>query len=71
MLWAAILTLTLSLPLPQSGAAGKLDRIRHFVVIYQENWSFDALYGRFPGANGIADAGAAAGDSGRGGQRPQ
>ncbi len=60
MLWAAILTLTLSLRLPQSGAAGKLDRINHFVVIYQENWSFDSLYGRFPGANGIADAGAAA-----------
>jgi len=26
-------------------------------VIYQENWSFDSLYGKFPGANGIANAG--------------
>ena len=30
--------------------------ITHFVVIYQENWSFDSLYGDFPGANGIDDA---------------
>jgi acid phosphatase len=31
-------------------------KINHIVVIYQENWSFDALYGKFPGANGIANA---------------
>jgi len=31
-------------------------RVRHIVVIYQENWSFDALYGKFPGANGTANA---------------
>src|SRR6516164_107119 len=30
--------------------------IDHFVVIYQENWSFDSLFGFFPGANGIANA---------------
>ena len=35
-----------------------LQNIDHFVVIYQENWSFDALYGNFPGANGIASASA-------------
>ena len=28
-------------------------------MIYQENWSFDSLYGNFPGANGLANAGAA------------
>ena len=38
-------------------AGGVLQNIDHFVVIYQENWSFDSLYGRFPGANGIANAG--------------
>ncbi|HKW90447.1 MAG TPA: alkaline phosphatase family protein [Methylomirabilota bacterium] len=32
--------------------------IDHVVVIYQENWSFDSLLGRFPGANGIANASA-------------
>jgi phospholipase C len=35
-----------------AGAQG-LQQIQHFVVIYQENWSFDSLYGSFPGANGI------------------
>jgi len=34
-----------------------LERIQHLIVIYQENWSFDSLYGKFPGANGIANAG--------------
>src|SRR5262249_12387768 len=27
-----------------------LDKINHLILIYQENWSFDSLYGRFPGA---------------------
>ncbi len=35
-------------------AAGPLDPINHVIVIYQENWSFDSLYGSFPGANGIS-----------------
>jgi acid phosphatase len=30
--------------------------IKNVIVIYQENWSFDGLYGRFPGANGLANA---------------
>jgi acid phosphatase len=34
-------------------------KVKHIIVIYQENWSFDGLYGKFPGANGIANAGAA------------
>src|SRR6267378_2483003 len=29
-----------------------VQRLRHIIVIYQENWSFDSLYGQFPGANG-------------------
>jgi phospholipase C len=37
-------------------AATDLGAINHFIVVYQENWSFDALYGSFPGANGIANA---------------
>jgi phospholipase C len=35
----------------------RLEKIQHVIVIYQENWSFDGLYGRFPGADGIANAG--------------
>ena len=34
----------------------KLERIKHVVVIYAENHSFDNMYGLFPGANGIARA---------------
>ncbi len=33
--------------------------IDHIVVIYQENWSFDSLYGHFPGADGLSKASAA------------
>ena len=45
-------------PLAAQGT-GTLDKINHVIVIYQENWSFDSLYGLFPGANGLANAGAA------------
>ncbi len=31
-------------------------KINHIIVIYQENWGFDSLYGRFPGANGYLNA---------------
>ncbi len=37
-----------------------LDKINHVIVIYLENRGFDHLYGLFPGANGIANAGDAA-----------
>ncbi|MBV9658981.1 MAG: hypothetical protein JO295_12805, partial [Verrucomicrobia bacterium] len=33
-----------------------LTNIDHIIVIYQENWTFDGLYGSFPGANGVANA---------------
>src|SRR5262249_58005897 len=42
------------------GQAGKtLAKIQHFVVIYQENHSFDNLYGGWEGVRGLADADAA------------
>ena len=37
-----------------------LDRLSHILVLYMENRSFDNLFGEFPGANGIAQAGEAA-----------
>jgi phospholipase C len=40
-------------------SASPLQQIDHFVVIYQENQSFDGLYGSFPGANGLQNAAAA------------
>ncbi len=33
----------------------EIDHIRHVIVIYQENWSFDGLYSSFPGADGFPD----------------
>ena len=37
-----------------------LDRLSHILVLYMENRSFDSMFGDFPGANGIAQAGDAA-----------
>ena len=31
-------------------------KINHIIVIYQENWSFDTLYGQFPGVNGLQNS---------------
>jgi phospholipase C len=42
---------------PGGGAA--LARIGHIVVIFEENRSFDNIFGRFPGANGLDNAGPA------------
>ncbi len=62
ILWfgAALLLLALSLPpraLAQDPAAG-IRRINHVVIIFNENWTFDAHYGLFPGANGLNAPGA-------------
>jgi len=43
----------------QPGPDPQLRPIKHIIVVYQENWSFDSLYGLFPGANGLANASAA------------
>src|SRR5258708_2175789 len=51
---AIILTAATPAPAPPDG----LDKIKHIIVIYLENRSFDNLYGEFPGANGLANAGA-------------
>src|SRR5207253_10360981 len=39
--------------------ATPLDKIDHFVVVYEENHSFDNLYGGWEGVNGRANADAA------------
>src|SRR5258708_17518901 len=38
--------------LVQRESVAALHSIRHIVVIYQENWSFDSLSELFPGSNG-------------------
>lgn len=53
------LSISLGLLLGMSWHTDTLDKIQHIIVIYQENWSFDGLYGKFPGANGLAQAGEA------------
>src|SRR5215468_6871544 len=40
----------------QEELESKINRVNHIIVVYQENWSFDSLYGKFPGANGLANA---------------
>src|SRR3954451_17218574 len=42
-----------------SGATSPLGKINHFVVIYEENHSFDNLYGGWEGVNGLTQADAA------------
>src|SRR5690242_9962146 len=49
----ALLTSALAGPVVAQPAAQGLDAIQAVVVIYAENRSFDNLYGRFPGANGL------------------
>ncbi len=54
----AALGLLMSAALAPMAHAGKFHKIKHIVIIYQENRSFDNLYGTFPGANGIDQASA-------------
>jgi acid phosphatase len=48
------------IPAGDAAAAGagadRLSRINHIVVVYQENHSFDNLYGSWEGVNGLQDA---------------
>lgn len=39
---------------PSAAGVRGLQRIDHLVVIYEENHSFDNLFGRWPGVNGLA-----------------
>src|SRR5438477_12828496 len=57
---SAIALLSLGIILSAGDTAAQTagaEKIQHVIVIYQENWSFDSLYGKFPGAEGIANAG--------------
>src|SRR5262245_18428102 len=56
--WAAAVGLCAALLTAQRPAtAADFTRIETIVVLYPENRSFDHLYGLFPGANGIGNAG--------------
>src|SRR5579864_9276292 len=40
-----------------TGGAGGIEKIKHVIVVMQENRSFDSYFGTFPGAEGIPMAG--------------
>jgi phospholipase C len=57
--WASVLLLgacAQSALAPAADTEAALQRVKHVVVIFAENHSFDNLYGLFPGADGIANA---------------
>jgi phospholipase C len=60
LVWAALALTAASGSGSAKAAPPGLRKVRHIVVFYLENWSFDSLYGTFPGADGIAHARAAA-----------
>ena len=53
-----------------SSNAKELQKIKHIVVIYEENHSFDNLYGGWEGVNGLANVHDARGDHVRRSTRP-
>ena len=54
---AAIGLLTGNAGAGTAGGSDPLAKIGHIVVIFEENRSFDNFFGKFPGANGLANAG--------------
>src|SRR5260221_3452540 len=58
-----VLPLLAAVPAPAADAVAAhpgFEKIGHIVVIYEENRSFDNLYGKFPGAEGLANSAATA-----------
>ncbi|MEA2158026.1 MAG: hypothetical protein QOD66_406 [Solirubrobacteraceae bacterium] len=52
--WAIAVALLLMAPAAAQGrAAGGIHKIRHVVIVMQENRSFDSYFGTYPGADGI------------------
>ena len=59
LLLGFILTTTASCPADEPSHRDRfkgLNQLNYIIIIYQENWSFDSLYGQFPGADGYAHA---------------
>jgi phospholipase C len=48
---------TITTGAPVVGAAGDIHKIKHVIIIMQENRSFDAYFGTYPGADGIPMSG--------------
>ena len=56
LMLSAVVALELVASAEGSDRADKLQKINHFVVIYQENHSFDNLYGAWEGVHGLSAA---------------
>ena len=56
-------------PKPKPKPVPPLQKIKHFVVIYEENHSFDNLYGGWEGVDGLNNAPTPRNDAGRPGRR--
>lgn len=54
---AALIAAALLLPMRDAGAQGPVPFVNHVIIIYLENWSLDGMFGLFPGADGLANAG--------------
>jgi phospholipase C len=52
----AIILLIAASAYKKNEAAAPIDKVKHVVVIFMENHSFDNLYGQFEGADGVAQA---------------
>ena len=57
---ALSLTILMVLAAPAQAQSRSLASVQHVLVIFMENRSFDGMFGNFPGASGLANAGAAA-----------
>jgi len=55
-LFVALLAAACAAEAPAPLSPRGIEKIDHVVVLFQENWSFDGLFGKFPGANGLANA---------------
>ena len=60
LLRAAVAAAWIGAGAAQAQAPQGVDKLSHILVLYMENRSFDTLFGEFPGANGLANAGEAA-----------
>jgi acid phosphatase len=65
LLWQTLFFIFLAATVPALAATppehkAGLDRVGHIIVLFLENRSFDHLYGMFPGADGVENAGFAA-----------
>jgi acid phosphatase len=53
LVWLGLVAVLLAPGTAEAKQRSRLDRLKHIVVIYEENHSFDNLYGQWPGVDGL------------------